>query len=279
MAFGPKILRLKFIHHRPSPHLAITMQANNFQLRDYLERITFPHTVSADLASLSAVMRHQLFSIAFENTEVQAGRVPSLVPEDIVQKLVYERRGGYCYEVNGLFAMVLHALGVPYYFVAARPMFYPVRRPRTHMAVVATLDGQPWLFDLGFGSHGIRAPMSLARLNEAVAQDGDAFMLSRAECGELLLQAHVDGEWHNQYSFAPLPVEWVDFGPMNWLNATHPDAVFVQKLLVIRHHEAGRTVLLGNVLKTVVRGNTTQRAVHSAEIAQLLVSEFALPSP
>ncbi len=252
------------------------MHADNFQLQDYLQRIAFPHKVRADLASLSAVMRHQLFSIAFENTEVQAGKVPSLVPEDIVQKLVVQRRGGYCYEVNGLFAMVLQALGVPYDFVAARPMFYPVRRPRTHMALVATLEGEPWLFDLGFGSHGIRAPMSLQRLDQTVAQDGDAYMLSRTEGGELLLRALVDEQWHNQYSFAVAPVEWVDFGPMNWLNATHPEAVFVQKLLVIRHHEAGRSVLIGNVLKTVINGKSTQRNVLPAEIESLLRSEFAL---
>jgi N-hydroxyarylamine O-acetyltransferase len=252
------------------------MHASNFQLQDYLQRIEFPHSVRADLASLRAVMRHQLFSIPFENTEVQAGKVPSLVPDDIVQKLVVQRRGGYCYEVNGLFAMVLHALGVPYYFVAARPMFYPVRRPRTHMAVVATLDSEPWLFDLGFGSHGIRAPMSLQRLDEPVDQDDDAFMLSRTEESEFLLRAKVDDHWHNQYSFSATPVEWVDFSPMNWLNATHPDAVFVQKLLVIRHHEAGRTVLLGNVLKNVVHGATTQRTVGNHEVATLLRDTFGL---
>ena len=252
------------------------MQANNFHLQDYLRRIDFPHTVRADLTSLGAVMRHQLFSIPFENTEVQAGKVPSLVPEDIVQKLVVQRRGGYCYEVNGLFAMALQALGVPYYLVAARPMFYPVRRPRTHMAVVATLNDEPWLFDLGFGSHGIRAPMSLQRLDETIVQDDDAFMLSYTGDGEFLLRARVDDQWNNQYSFAPTPVEWIDFGPMNWLNATHPDAVFVQKLLVIRHHQAGRTVLLGNVLKSVEQGATTQRTVANHEVATLLRETFGL---
>jgi N-hydroxyarylamine O-acetyltransferase len=254
------------------------MHANNFHLADYLKRIAFAQPVRADLASLEAVMRQQLFSIAFENTEVQAGKVPSLAPEDIVQKLVHQRRGGYCYEVNGLFAMALQALGVPYCFVAARPMFYPVRRPLTHMALVATLEGQPWLFDLGFGSHGIRAPMNMARTDETIEQGGDSFMLTRTTTGELLLQARVDGQWQNQYSFAHRPVEWIDFGPMNWLNATHPDAVFVQKLLVIRHHESGRTVLLGNELKTVVQGKTTKRTVPDSEISALLKSEFALES-
>ncbi len=252
------------------------MHASNFHLPQYLDRIAYPHEARADVASLRALMRHQLFSIAFENTEVQAGRVPSLVPEDIVEKLVHQRRGGYCYEVNAIFAMALEALGVPYCLVAARPMFYPTRRPLTHMAVVATLEGKPWLFDLGFGSHGLRAPMCMAVIGLPVEQDGDTFMLSRLDGDELLLQALVDGRWLNQYSFVHRAVEWIDFGPMNWLNATHPDAVFVQKLLVIRHHPAGRSVLLGSLLKTVVQGKTTSRIVSADEVPTLLQSEFGL---
>ncbi len=56
-------------------------------------------------------MRAQLFSVAFENLDVQAGKIVSLVPEQIVDKIIGQGRGGYCYEVNGLFAMALQALG------------------------------------------------------------------------------------------------------------------------------------------------------------------------
>lgn len=79
--------------------------------------------------------------------------------------------------MNGLFAMALQALGIAYRFVAARPMFYPARRPRTHMALVAEVEGRRWLCDLGFGSYGIRAPMALDVLDTEVRQDGDTFRL------------------------------------------------------------------------------------------------------
>src|SRR2546427_879975 len=78
-------------------------------------------------------MRQQLFSVPFENLDVQAGKIVSLVPEDIAGKILGGARGGYCYEVNGLFAMALQALGIAYRFVAARPMFYPADRKSTRL--------------------------------------------------------------------------------------------------------------------------------------------------
>jgi N-hydroxyarylamine O-acetyltransferase len=80
-------------------------------------------------------------------------------------------------------------------------MFYPVRRPKTHMAVVATVDGADWLCDLGFGSYGIRAPMRLDRLGVDIAQDADTFRLDDAGADGYLLRARVNGEWANQYAF------------------------------------------------------------------------------
>jgi N-hydroxyarylamine O-acetyltransferase len=118
------------------------MHAENFSLSAYLERIAYRGEAKADLTTLRALMRHQLLSVPFENLDVQAGKIISLVPEDIVAKIVQRRRGGYCYEVNGIFSMALQALGIPYRYVAARPMFYPARRPRTHMAIIAPLASQ-----------------------------------------------------------------------------------------------------------------------------------------
>lgn len=118
------------------------MQASNFDLQAYFRRIGFSagDSAKADTATLHALMRHQLFAVPFENLDVQAGKIVSLVPEDIAGKILGGARGGYCYEVNGLFAMALQALGISYRFVAARPMFYPARRPRTHMALVAEVE-------------------------------------------------------------------------------------------------------------------------------------------
>lgn len=81
------------------------MIASNFILTDYLKRIGYRGQTNPDLSTLTALMSAQLQSVPFENTEVQAGRIPSMIPEEITEKIVTNSRGGYCYEVNGLFAM------------------------------------------------------------------------------------------------------------------------------------------------------------------------------
>lgn len=255
------------------------MQANNFSLTDYLHRIDYTGAPKPDIDTVARMMRRQLFSVPFENLDVQAGKVVSLVPEDIVDKIVNRKRGGYCYEVNGLFAMALASLGIPYQFVAARPMIYPARRPRTHMALVLTLDGERWLCDLGFGSYGIRAPMRLEALDIEIAQDNDTFMLSLGDDGFYLLRAKVDGEWVNQYAFDLSPQEWVDFIPANYLNSTHPETIFVRMVVAVLMTESGRKILGGDSFKIVAHGHTEKRTVAPDELPDLLVREFGLTMP
>lgn len=252
------------------------MIAENFSLQAYCQRIQFQGTPSADIASLSTLMQQQLQQVPFENLDVQAGKVVSLQAEDIVSKIIQRQRGGYCYEVNGLFAMLLEALGVTYYFVAARPMFYPQERPRTHMALIVTLAGQQWLFDLGFGSYGIREPMRLDQLDSSISQSNDRFMLSKLG-EEYILKAWVDGEWVTQYGFYLQPQRWIDFLPANWMNSTHPDVIFTQKLLVVRFTATGRDILFGNTFKQINNQQVSQRELNEAEQGQILQS-FGLPT-
>ena len=181
------------------------MQATNFSLQKYCDRIGYKGDLKPNAQTLNALMRQQLMTVPFENLDVQEGKIVSLVPEEIVDKIIGRNRGGYCYEINGIFAMALEALGIKYQFVAARPMFYPVRRPKTHMAIVAKIDGRRYLCDLGFGSYGIRAPIDLDRIGEPIEQDNDIFMLEKSKSDEYLLKAYVDGAWANQYAFDLYP--------------------------------------------------------------------------
>lgn len=252
------------------------MKAENFVLREYFDRIGYSGDAKADLATVAGMMRYQLFSVPFENLDVQAGKIVSLVPEDIVDKIIVRNRGGYCFEVNGLFAMALEALGIPYQFVAARPMMYPVRKPKTHMAIVVKADGEDWLCDLGFGSYGIRTPMRLNLLDAEIRQDFDTFMLSKSNEREYLLQALVEGKWADQFAFDLSPQEWIDFAPANYLSSTHPDAIFVQKLVVVLHNPKGRESLSGDILKTVTEGRVEKQTVRPEDKAAILSSRFRL---
>lgn len=252
------------------------MQAKNFSLANYLERINYKGTTQADAVTLKNLMRHQIFSIPFENLDVQAGKIVSLVHEEIVEKIIHRKRGGYCYEVNGLFAMALESIGIEYQLIAARPMFYPVKRPKTHMAIVAKVEGQSWLCDLGFGSYGIREPIRLDVLDCEIKQDCDVFKISKNTEHDFLLQALVEDEWANQYEFNLCPQEWIDFAPANYLNSKHPDSVFVQKNLVVLLNPNGRDILFGDSLKTVRNGQTTKSIVAPEELTSVLRERFNL---
>lgn len=252
------------------------MKASNFDLETYFRRIGYEGDARPNITTVSALMRRQLFTVPFENLDVQAGKIVSMVPEEIAEKILRQDRGGYCYEVNGLFAIALDALGISYRFVAARPMFYPARRPRTHMAIIANIDGGQWLCDLGFGSYGIRAPMNIDALDVDVVQDSDTFRLTMDEHGEHVLMALVEGTWVKQFGFTLEAQEWIDFAPANHLNSTHPDAIFVQKLLVVRHHPEGRSILVGDTLKTIRNGSVEKKSLVADEVSSVLRHEFGL---
>jgi N-hydroxyarylamine O-acetyltransferase len=255
------------------------MKADNFTLKKYFERINYNSEINSHISTVSEIMRCQLFSVPFENLDVQAGKIVSLVPEEIVEKILVRNRGGYCYEVNGLFAMALEELGVPYIFVAARPMIYPVRRPKTHMAIVAEVEGEKWLIDLGFGSNSIRMPMRLDVVDVEVVQDGYLFMLSKTDESRYRLKAFVEDEWVEQYEFDLYPQEWIDFFPANHLNSTHPDTIFVKKLIVVLHNPTGKVILMGDTLKTVSNGITTKQFVSPKNRAAILAKNFGLVAP
>lgn len=235
------------------------MTATNFSLRDYLQRIGYSGDVQNDLKTLTALMSKQLQSVPFENTEVQAGRIPSLVPEDIYSKIVTYGRGGYCYEVNGLFAMALTALGFEWYFAGARPMFYPTRRPKTHMVIIVTIEGKEYLCDTGFGGYGVREPLEVVNANVS-EQNGDRFRLELHD-GEYVLGSFVNDEWAPQYGFALTPQEWIEFSLANHFNATHPDTIFTQKKLAVMQTPKGRKILVDNSLKIIEKGIITIQEV------------------
>lgn len=259
------------------------MHATNFQLDLYLKRIGFEGNAAADSATVKALMQRQLRSVPFENLDVQAKKVVSLVPEEIVSKIIgaegTARRGGYCYEVNALFAMALTALGIDYQFVFCRPMFYPMRRPKTHMALIVKVDQEQWLCDLGFGSYGIRAPIALSQVNLPQTQDFDCFRLIAPTAGDYVLQAKLDDQWVSQYGFDLYPADWIDFMPANYLNSTHPDTIFVQKYLIIQQHAEGRTMVVGHELKQWQRGHVTVTPVEPAALGSVLKMHFNLQLP
>ncbi len=239
------------------------MTAKNFSLDKYFERIAFTGEPKVDLATLSALMQAQLCSVPFENTEVQAGRIPSLEPQEIVKKIVCDNRGGYCYELNGLFSMALEAIGFEHYFVAARPMTYAEKRPKTHMVVIVKLNNDKYLCDCGFGGYGLRVPIKLEKQAKEECL-GEEFFIELSN-GEYLFSSKVLSSKSPQYAFADVPQEWIEFSLANYFNATHPNTIFTQKKMAIIQTKDGRKLLIDENLKTIKDGLVKEEAVSHEE--------------
>lgn len=120
--------------------------------------------------------------------------------------------------------------------------------------------------------------MRLNLLDAEITQDFDTFMLSMKNEREYVLQALVEGKWANQYAFDLSPQDWIDFAPANHLSSTHPDAIFVQKLVVVLHNPNGRASLSGDMLKTVTGGRIATQTIRQEDIASILSDKFRLIS-
>ncbi len=133
---------------------------NENELAAYLDRIGAVRPDSASAAALHALHRAHLLAVPFENLSIPLGEPISLAHGDLIGKIVTRRRGGFCYELNGAFALLLGALGFDVRLLAARVFgmgrFGP---PFDHLALlVHTADGDgPWLADVG-----LRQPQPLS---------------------------------------------------------------------------------------------------------------------
>lgn len=155
-------------------------------------------------------------------------------------------------------------------------MFYPTLRPKTHVVLQVTIGNQYYLCDTGFGSFGIRAPLALDQLDQTIQQDYDQFELSKIDQDTFLVKAKVENEWKNQFCFDLYPMQWIDMTLPNYFNSTHPDTIFVQKLLVVKHNADGRSILLENQLKRYVKGYVEITEIDLGDIPAILKTEFGI---
>src|SRR5689334_6809427 len=133
-----------------------------FDLGAYLNRIGLDEPIPANANGLALLQRAQLQNIPFENLDIHLGLAISLQPSAVFDKLVMRGRGGYCFELNKLFAEALRASGFAVRSHLAR-VIYGRDAPggRTHQVLVVQAEGQAWLCDAGFGGPGLRAPIPL----------------------------------------------------------------------------------------------------------------------
>jgi N-hydroxyarylamine O-acetyltransferase len=199
-----------------------------FELSAYLDRIGTTAPAHADSAALTALQRAHREAIPFENLDILLGRGISVAPDAIFDKLVTRRRGGYCFEQNGLFRQALAAMGFATQRAMARVWLLdpPATPGRTHMLLHVTLSGASWIADAGFGG-GYAPPMPLVA--DRIAEDGGVRHRLRRDSEHGWMMERDGGEgWARQFSFTLDPVHDADIAIANHWTATAPDSRFTK---------------------------------------------------
>lgn len=169
-------------------------------LDDYFSRIGLSKEPQLNETGLVDLQKGQFFTFPFENLDIHLGKKISVEIDAIFEKLVHNKRGGYCFELNGLMLYVLKTLGFK-----ARPLLARVhleREPggRTHQLNLIELNGRKWIVDVGFGAGGLRSPLPL---EEGVykQESGMDIKLSKKEPWGWFMQTKDKGVWKDSYSF------------------------------------------------------------------------------
>jgi N-hydroxyarylamine O-acetyltransferase len=256
----------------------------------YLRRIGLAQAPAPRLDGLAELGLAHLYAVPFENLDIAAGRPLSLDPETLFDKLVVRRRGGFCYELNGLFAALLRELGFEVTLLAGQtvdPVDGSPGPERAHLVLRVDLD-RPWLVDVGWGE-AYRRPLALRDGAEHVDPAIGSYRLAerdgRWELVELLepegtaRDVHVriaqDAEWRVAYRFDLHPHELADFdATCRWQQSESP--FFTRHRFCTVATPTGRRTLMDDRLILREGSSRTERPVAEDEVPVLLEQLFGV---
>lgn len=265
------------------PTAAIDLDAYFQRISDGADRLQFfKENRQPTLELLQAIHRCHPQAIAFENLNPLLQQPVSLDLPSLQQKLIHQRRGGYCFEQNLLLRSVLVSLGFPVTSLAARVMWnIPEDKlmPRTHMLLQVEVDGQPYVVDVGFGGMTLTAPLRLISDLEQETPH-EPYRLVAID-PTYILQVKLDQTWRSLYSFDLQEQQLPDYEVSNWYVATHPDSLFVNNLVVAKPGVTDRYSLRNHLFSIhSLNGKTKQRQLTSVnELRTVLEDVFQLNLP
>jgi len=255
---------------------------SKINLDSYFARIGYAGQSEPSVAVLRMLCALHPIAIPFENLDVIRGSGVRLDLSSVEQKLVGDRRGGYCFEQNGLFAAALEGLGFRVTPLAARVRWQvpaEVQMPLSHMVLRVDLEDVPWLADVGFGGLTPTAPLRLD-VTDPQPTPHETFRIARSG-GGYMLQAQLANEWNDVYRFTLEPQHPIDYEVANWFTSRHPTSRFVQNLIVAHAgYDRERVSLMNQELVIRRESETEKRAVDTPEeLLRVLADQFGLHFP
>lgn len=229
-------------------------------VRRYLERIGAPMPVAPTLDALRDLHRRHLETVPFENLSIHLDEPLSLDEAALVDKVVDRRRGGFCYELNGLFAALLRALGFDVTLLAASVITAEgtVTPPFDHLVLMVRL-GERYLADVGFGAHAIY-PLRLD-WPEPQQDPGGEFLVVDAPHGDVdVLTNGVP-----QCRIEMRPRSLTDFERSCWWQENSPRSSFRDVPRCSRATTGGRITIMNDRLVETVGQDRTETPLATDE--------------
>jgi N-hydroxyarylamine O-acetyltransferase len=223
----------------------------------YLQRIKYVGEIRPIETTLRSLHRAHMFAVPFENLDIHLGRKIICDEASILHKIVDERRGGFCYELNAAFAALLRELGFRVTLLSARvaredgsygPEF-------DHLTLRVDLE-EPWLADVGFGE-GFLEPLRLESGIEQ-PQNGRIYRLTSMD-SVFGLEVMVDGTWKREYAFTLQPRELSEFAGMCHYHQTSPESHFTRQRICSMATPEGRVSLSDEKLIETRGGSRRER--------------------
>lgn len=250
--------------------------SNELNLEAYFNRINYTGRTDVSYETLYELHLAHALSVPFENLDIHNNKPISLDIESLYKKIVENKKGGYCYEMNSLFSFVLKKLGFQVTDLLARMTKDGVNYGgKSHQIILVELVGKKYLADVGCGVNGIVAPLLL---EEGVEQQQFSYKYRikiDEEYGYVLQFKVGDEDYKSLYSFIPdhrcYPM---DFIMANHFSSTYPASLYATKKFCTIPTKEGRITLTDEHLKILNNGKLTETKVESAEEFNRLLKKY-----
>jgi N-hydroxyarylamine O-acetyltransferase len=242
------------------------MADETLNLEKYYERIKYTGSTEATEEALHELHICHTLNVPFENLDVFYGRPPLLDEASLYNKIVLNRRGGYCFEMNGIFSIVLKKMGFKVTDLLARVCIDGVNyTTKTHQVLLVETASARWLADVGFGNDGLIAPL-LLDIETGQKQFAHEYRVIReTRFGGYLLQKKGGEAFNSLYAFTLEPCFPDDFVMSNHFTATFPGSFFKMMRMCTMPTKDGRITLTDTHFKILKNGDVSETGLKNGE--------------
>lgn len=254
------------------------MLMNAEKVSAYFRRIGLVYNPAekADIDLLKKLHYAHVVSVPYETTDIVDGISLSLEDDELYEKIVTERRGGYCFELNGIFAWLLRELGynVDEYFARFLRGEPEPPKPR-HRVLAVTINGSKYLCDVGVGSKAPRFPLVMKE-NIEQEQCGEVYKFIKDDFLGWIIMEKTGNEWTPYFSFTENRQLKKDFYTPSFYCEKHPDSPFLYNMISLKT-ETGRYTVDKNEFRIWENNAVTDsRTVSDEELEKICVEYFGM---